>query len=367
MQTGVISQENFSQVLRSLSQKRKHGVLEIQYAEKRVDVSFVQGRIVEATLFDVNPVEEVVGILRSAGMIKGELESGWEVSYDALFQAFASRDPGLGVVEEKVFARAVKHRVLDLLYGVVAKEGGYYNFKTMMVECSKHFAPSISVGQLLLDVVALQSEGHKFSETFKEGVILKRDVARAAQMEGSSLPEEELAIFEALSEDLSLEELRLKSLLSIYHFQESLRSLHTRGLIAVSEVGVTSEKLLGTNFLESLDSSIDSVFASVDEATDQLETLGEDELEEEESVTARARSEQAEGEELEEGDEEFGEEDEDGEYEEVKPNLKVRLGLISYRLLNKSWVPHTLAVIGLLVGVVVPFLFWGPIFKPFGY
>lgn len=362
MQTGVISAENFSQVLRGLSQKRKHGVLEIQYAEKRVDVSFVQGKIVEANLFDVNPVHEVVGMLRAAGLISGDLDVGWDQSYDAVFKAIAARDPELGVVEEITFKRVVKHRILDLLYCVVANEGGYYNFRTVMVECSKHFSPSISVGQLLLDVVSLQTEGDKFNQVCREGVTLSRSTEERPE----GLTDEEYAIFDTLKESLSLEELRLKSLLSLYHFQESVLSLISRGVVSLSEHGVVSEKLLGENFLSNLDSSIDDVFASLDEDPEAAES--DRDLEDASVREARSERTAEVGEDIDQAaDTESDEDSDEYEEEEVSPSLKVRIGLLSFRLLNQNWVPHTITVLALLAGCVVPFLSWGKIFAKFGY
>jgi len=367
MQTGVITSENFSQLLRSFSQRRKQGVLEITYPDKRLDISFVQGRIVEAILNGENPVTLVAQLLKQAGIIQGMPAEGWEESYESLFRLIndGSADH---LVEETLFSRVVKHRVLDQLYMLRAEEGGYYSFNSKMIEHSKHFAPSISVGQLLLDFVALESDKSALAQLFPAGCSLSWNSMELSD----GLAEEEAVLCGLMSSPISLAELRSRSLLSEYHFQEGLLGLQRRGMLRIAaavEAGERSD--LSAGLLADLESSIDAAFGAVGGLSDSAsENAAAGELQDFESSNAADQpAEQIGDEEFEEGEqdgEELDEEDEDDDYG-VAPNARARFGLVSFRILNMNWIPHTVVLAFVLAACLVPFFFWTRMFWTFGY
>ena len=228
MQSGVLDTETLPNVLRDLSQKRKQGVLEIRTAQSKVSVCFILGKIVDVVRGDTPPCRDLVARLVDAGAIPDDLELSSASGYTDLL-ARLKRTPDGQFLNEEIFSRALRHLVLDKVYELATQGGTSFHFKSQMVECDRSIVPSLSVGQILLDMVSLTSDRAKFESMVPPGHLIFRIGSGADR----SLSEEEEIVFEMAREGLTREELCRRSLLSRYHLQDALIALVEHGLIKV--------------------------------------------------------------------------------------------------------------------------------------
>lgn len=257
MQTGVGNQESVAQVLRNVSQRRRHGLLELRFADARVHVLFAQGKIVDVLSPDMNSAEEAARMLFEGGFLN---EMPEVESYSRLAEAIRVQNDMNAADSIALVKRAAKHGALSRLYRLDLSAPAFSNFDASMLEFEREFAPSLSIGQLLLDMVALPADRPKFLGLFGGQVLLSR-----VEKEGLSLSEEEGLLHGLLRKEQSLQDLRRRSLLSEFPLQDGLLRLHEQGLIAIREAPHQEglgEELLGSDFLTDLDASIDSVFES---------------------------------------------------------------------------------------------------------
>lgn len=257
MESGVLNRENLSSVLRSISQRRRQGVLEINEAGEQTQILFYQGKIVEVVKGESSPAVEVAQLLEAAELISVP-ESFRPRSYLELFDQLNSLVLG-DPVDEALLKRAIKHRVLNCVYDLSDLSGAYYTLKVQIVEYERDFAPVISVGQILLDLVALSNEGARFAEMFSP-----RTFIRPAQSSEGGLSEEEALLLEIIGEGINFAVLQRKAMLSRYHLQDACLSLLDRSLLAVAAAGDGEEaaaRPAGKEVLTSIDRSIDQAFA----------------------------------------------------------------------------------------------------------
>lgn len=259
MEAGIINEESLTSLLRNISQRRRQGVLEISYPQGPVRISFIQGKIVEIERGDVPPACELMSILEESGRIPHGLS--WQMpddrstAYQTLFDALV----GSGVAEG-IFLQALRHRILDGIYGLDLTTGSYYTFKVQMVECERNFAPHISVGQVLLDLVALATDSPRFEALFASNTVLK-----AVNDFSGVLSDEEQILFEMITDGAEFDRLKSASMLSRYHFQDAMLSLHERGAIRIVDKSAAPQKasagLSGEGLLSSIEGALDDVFS----------------------------------------------------------------------------------------------------------
>ncbi|RIL08469.1 MAG: hypothetical protein DCC75_08820, partial [Proteobacteria bacterium] len=149
MDTGALTQESLSGIFRAISQRRRQGVLEIEHPVAPTQIYFVQGKVAEVRRGGRSPVMEVCQAIIRAGLL-AELPNDPLHSYEELLRHLAVSGSGVGGDRLRMI---IKHRVLDGLYSINLDGGAYYNFKVLMVDCEREFAPMISIGQVLLDLV----------------------------------------------------------------------------------------------------------------------------------------------------------------------------------------------------------------------
>lgn len=255
METGVVSSENISNLLRGISQRRRQGTLEINYPDTKFQIFFVQGKVVDLAQQGVSKVSEIIQCLKDAGYLDPSLNVSAQ-SYTELFKNLEAQQVA---VQQDLFSLVVKHRILDRFYALDMSHGAYYTFDVQMIEYDRDFCPSISVGQLLLDLVAMNTDAPRFNSLFGEDVIVVR-----SDVGSSALSEEEQVLMHHIEDGIRIADLRRRSLLSRYHFQEALLALHERGLIGTrrDSNGVHNGKNIeAENLLPNLDEMIDVAFA----------------------------------------------------------------------------------------------------------
>lgn len=342
MQTGVLSSENLAQVLRGIAQKRKQGILEVTNGEQVLQIMFVAGKIVEAFQSLDQALQEIITKIGAAGVLPADFSS-IATNYAELFVQLEHEGCVLDLDEYKV---VIKQRILGELYNLNLPAGAFYSFKVQMVEIEDEFMPTISVGQLLLDLVSLKDDEQKFYETFPSD----HAVRLTDDLEGNGI--EEGFLLHALKSHVHPAEIEAACMLSTFHFREVLLSLFTRGFVTVRQVDeedVAEESRSLDDIVAALEGGIDTEVESFD--LDSIELLAPtpavpDRQVDIEQVTVIGEHVQAQN-------------CRNPVQEEVVEAVRIsRLGVLNARLLQADWVPGLLVLLFLFFALFTPFLSW---------
>jgi Domain of unknown function (DUF4388) len=237
--TGILNPENFADVLRQISHRRRQGMLEIAFADLRVKIAFYNGKIVEVYRGSVPPLEEFIEWLITAQVLPKEFDSSSVKRYSDLYIVSQSlNSEALRPLDEKSFRSLLRHRTMEKIFKLQLQQGAIYTFQPELVEIDPDFSPSISVGQLLLDMVALESDEEKFDQEFTPHLVLSRTEKPLT----AQLTLDERYIVDLLKESSTVESLAQRSLMSSYHFRETLINLKSGGFIVVGAKGKVSPK-----------------------------------------------------------------------------------------------------------------------------
>ena len=359
MQSGMMNADNSSQVLRGISQKRQNGILEVKFPERNLTVAFVGGRIVNAYFSDRAPVTALVDILISANLLDSAPDLSTINSYKELFLLLNERPVTYPALDENTYRRVVKQYVLDTLFACDQEIPGEYNFAMMMPEYDKDFCPSISVGQYLLDRVALESESERFQKLFPDNSkIIRLDTS------GLVLTEEEEIIYNLIGEGISKEKLAAKALLSRNAFQNALLSMHERALIEV-EIADANRKIdtaVSSDIISVLEINSERPFVESDMSPLHQEVAASDILDEIESEFLPAKKPvlQEEQPKVLDVEDEFSPEEE--EYQEIRHG---RIQVLNMRLLNSVFLPQAIIFVFLVVACLAPIYLWDQVWAAF--
>ncbi len=227
MLSGELSQENLTQTLRELSQKKRHGILQLECADNKIEIIFSAGRIVDCQ--DVGEVKTkgLLGRIADLGLVPHDtLGQDYPDTYQALFTAIKEQSP---TITPDDFKELLTHWVLDKLYSIDFDRPGRFSFNVKVPEFERAFSASISVGQLLLDLVALNTDYAQFDQIIPATVFL----VRTAEEAGDLSADEEL-IFAAIGNGITRASLRKRIYLSEYPFREALLALREKGLVDIA-------------------------------------------------------------------------------------------------------------------------------------
>jgi hypothetical protein len=226
MQTGVISSDTFSKVLRDFAGKRRQGILEIQSADRRFEIVFSQGKIIYADcVLETSPCGTTLLFLAAALKQRFGFHDAENCSdYKALFSLWLAQSTD----EEHArwhFAFYLRHAVLETLYSTLDHQNGYFAFRHETISDELELLPSLSVGQILLDMVSL--EAGEF-----EGIVAE-DAMLSLSGEYLGTPSEEERVLLGILEKgpQNLKKLQAESGLSSFHFGSSILSLSERGIL----------------------------------------------------------------------------------------------------------------------------------------
>lgn len=332
MLSGSLNSENLAQTLRDISQRRRQGVLQVEFSEQKLEILIVQGRVVDVVDLACSPVSEVLTQLQRSGLADSEIqyEPGL-LTYASLFELLQkSATP----VDQQSFKQVLLHRVLERLYDLDSRTGGFFIFQMRMVEYEREYAPSVSVGQLLLDLVALKNDRPKFQQLFHKGVRLEQ-----IEGAGASLSSEESYVWNLIQNGIDFETLKRRCYLSSYHLQDALLSFASKNLLSLSQVQRKAEGLNLDSIADAFDQQIDSVFDGATPAA----ALG--------SAPGSVLLDQMVGEQLPRAS--------------FSQRVKTRINLWNLKLLHASWIPGAISFVFLLAAALAPFFLWGEVLRDF--
>jgi len=234
MEVGIVTEESLTTVLRQIGHKRRQGVLELVYSHRLVQISFIQGKIVEVRHGARDVAEEVLLRLQDAGLVP--VAFSWFVdpaeptgqSYRSLYISLV--ESGYSV-DEEFYKNAIKQCLLDRLYDLDLSGNARFQFRVEMVGADREFSPTVSIGQVLLDLVALPSNRERFEKLFPNTDQVR--VKRTDNPEGVLTAEEKL-ISGLLSGSMSVALLQKRVMLSRFYFWGGVLSLFERGLLCIA-------------------------------------------------------------------------------------------------------------------------------------
>lgn len=275
MQAGVISEENLAQILRGISQKRRHGVLEVHAGDRVIEITFFQGKIVDVLNRRAPLARRVAERLVRRGLLAaGEWVSAIEKSEQLAEHIRQTGDR----VPSELLVLAREQQALDDLYRLELVDGSYYHFRVEMVAGPEEGELQLSVGQLLLDLVAIKESKVAFGVQFPEDLVLQRNQEYQEPVDAA-----EHDILGLVDGESSLVELRAHSLLGKLLFEETITRLVACGAL----VEPSRARRPGPVFdLSALDASIDRYTADACRELDQKAGRREDEAAVAQSVPA---------------------------------------------------------------------------------
>ncbi len=277
--TGIFNGENYGDVFRFISNKRRSGTLDLTINGEVIRIAFYNGKVVDA-LKGQEPTAKAL----MDWLIDGEI-LGSEVAYDELslpkelYENLVSQFPGFMPAND--FKEMVRERVLNVLFNINFKAGGYYEFRSEVPSFDRDFSPALSVGQLLIDLVSFEADESRFNELFPLDYVVRRtNIKPGALLGGESI------LYGLLDVPSIVEGLKRASLMSQFGFREALLSLISEGFIESISPKDLGEDIAPPSLSEfpeeeEEDNDLTSPFLAIsDELEPSLQISTQDELEE---------------------------------------------------------------------------------------
>ncbi len=274
MQTGVITADNFSQILRPISQRRQSGELVITSGDDVTKILFDKGKIVEVTKNESTNYEVLLEKLTLAGIMQYEDVEAPQ-SYEQTCEVFlktASIKPE-EVAREK-FQLAVKELIYEQLYSFKPHTGALYSFEMKGIEVETDMLPSIPVNQYLLELpdveeILTRSSAFEAEPPFEivQLVPEKKDDIR-------DFYAEQIGAVLLSGESMIIDDLKLRSLLSDYHFWRGFFQLTDAEILiqAAEEDEGDEETSVQTEYMEDQDAGEPHPEHVSDAEPDQVDT-----------------------------------------------------------------------------------------------
>jgi hypothetical protein len=328
MQVGIVNQDNFPQILRSISQRRRNGILELHISERILEVSFHQGKIVDVLHDKQTLYKQIAERLVARDSL---LEGPW-LTADLTAAQLLEQSQLFGFdLDSETLKKMWLQRALENLYAIDVHSGSYYNFRVEFVATPASDALSISVGQLLLDLVGYQEAHSTFVERCPEGLVLCRGLP--ADREYSFEEQDLIWLVDGV---LTVAELRERSMLNRLTFEETVISLLQEQILASSagaETPATKPSLFDID--ASLDACIDQALRATP-AVDLPQTLVRQIWSEKQADAAVAAQ----------------------AIHRLSFDVAGDLERINGRILSFSHTPDVVYLVFLVVALIVPWIFW---------
>lgn len=240
MQDGTLSRDSLNQLMRSLSRKRRQGLLEITSDEVGLSVQFLSGKIVSVTREGEAASLAVLERLRRAGCISDSMSAelgAKELALQNLYDHLIEND----LLSHEDFFLAKEAYERDMLHRLRELEGDY-RFRPRIVKIDERLALHAFPAQLLLDFIELDHGEQRFEEVFdnlsSEEVLIKRSSEEAIR-----LTPNEQTVFDNLEVETCLKDVHDAALLCEFALREALLSLYDRDLISTRHLSDFEEDL----------------------------------------------------------------------------------------------------------------------------
>lgn len=318
MQLGTLNEDTLSTSLRDISQRRRNGVMLIEFRDAPIRIFFQHGKIAEALVEGISATLDVAASLERAGL--AVFPEDYSVgSYAELFADLSLERYGRVAMSVDIFKRVVKHRVLDRLYQLDLTQGARFNFTSELPDIDREYSPNIPVGQFLLDLVALRTDGPQLEERVPSNA----KISCSTLPEGTSFTEDEQVVYDLIGDGVKREYLFAKTMLSKFHFQDAILAMLNQGIIRVQDSGADM-----SNIASALDSAIDNAFGSP-EAPPKPKP---------EPLVTKSPP---------------------------KPQLPSKAKQLSEKILATPFIPELLAYSVVAAGLIAPWFFWGDMLSGF--
>lgn len=336
MEQVSLTQESYGELFRTLSHKRRNGVLSLDFRQRNLQLLFKEGRIVGVLEPGADEVKEIASRLVSSGCIMEKVqtlvnEAG--ITPNQLYDLLVGKE----YVSEEDFRRAKDSYRVDLLHSVEQLDEGFAEFKPKLVKLDDRHEFSVFPAQLLLDVEELKTDRGRLQSLFtnlSSVDVLVREIGEAA----ARLNDREQRILDAAEHGCRIQEILESCLMSEHEAIESLLALYDQDLIEFQDVEESEQNAAEPEVQASDENSL----RSADENQAKLDALAANiersstETEEEEEQGAR----NSEGEQT--SDTEESESSSESDEFAAAPSLQANVGLReriragSYHLLNPS-------------------------------
>lgn len=300
MVSGSVNRDSFGSVFRSLSQRQRHGILSVRTDFGSFNIAFQEGKIVFIERDEDLRSAEVCRKLVEGGLLAEKVVqavSNSKVASQKLYELLV----GKKYVSEEDYCLAERAYDFDLLHSLRLLREGEVEFTPRLIRLDASRGFSVYPGQALLDMIELEGDEERFAALF-EGISSQTIRVRRSGSLSCRPTAEEMRLYQSLTAEMSVRELFRRSLLSRYHFVESLLSLCEQGVIVpVERDGRPRE----SDFSQTLDAD---VMRDEDDYIGQQiilrNTLEEAAMEADEDVSIQPSEEEEKGEVLPRGSEE---------------------------------------------------------------
>jgi hypothetical protein len=256
---GIATYENIQQALRHNSGRKRSGSLVLIFPQTPLGVQFHQGRVVGVSEGEALMLKALTQRLEKAGLLGENIEL--PASHPR--EAFEKLKIAVPSIDAETFRFAWRHAILDCLYGNLSKSKlaatpCTFEFRAGMVPYDSELSPTISVGQLLLDLTALEDEEQELSKRYAADVTFQSNAVSSPAL---TLDERWLA--KACATPATISDLAQRSLLSKVALRQALQGLWERGLLKQCEkrIEVKPAEVLGDDAFEAISGAIDKTFS----------------------------------------------------------------------------------------------------------
>ena len=247
---GNLRDFSITEIIQLIGQQLKTGVLNIRRGKDRVELSFVDGMIVNA-YSSYRGKKDLIGEI----FVKAQLISQEQLERVLRVQKETYKYLGEILVELQLLTKedvlkVVSNQVYETIYDLFWWEEGEFNFDLRMVESYKKIPFALSSEQVLLNILRMVDEWSEIEKkVFSTHLVFRRstgsdqkvaDALPAASAFKEGMSSEQEVIYKLVDGTLTVEELIDRSLLGKFNASEILANLLDSGLIEIAGIQTPS-------------------------------------------------------------------------------------------------------------------------------
>ena len=230
MISGDYTRHNFFTVLRTLSYKRRQGLLMIEREDKALALLIANGLIVGVDEEDRPITKAIVAKLRVAEKLDDQTARRLLQTPLSLTELYDELVEG-GIVSPRSFKMAKSAYEKDTLHSLRNYEGGTYNFKPKIIKHEEELSLNFSPGQLALDMIEMDLDEDEFTNKF--GGVGKTDVLLEIKNEVDSRHQSEARLAKLIDAKKPIKAIYNSALVCEHELRCLLSSLYEREILDV--------------------------------------------------------------------------------------------------------------------------------------